>query len=44
MTGINRNVERKQVRRIMRFSGGHPAFRERCDRVAAEGYRKLMLA
>ena len=44
MTGINRNVERKQVRRIMRFSGGHPAFRERCDRVAAEGYRELVLA
>ena len=27
MTGINRNVEGKQVRRIMRYSGGHPAFR-----------------
>ena len=26
MTGINRNVEGKQVRRIMRYSGGHPAF------------------
>ena len=39
MTGINRNVEGKQVRRIMRYSGGHPAFRERCDAVAAEGYR-----
>ena len=28
MTGINRNVEGKQVRRIMRYSGGHPAFRD----------------
>jgi cation diffusion facilitator CzcD-associated flavoprotein CzcO len=44
MTGINRNVEGKQVRRIMRYSGGHPAFRERCDAVAADGYRELTLA
>ena len=44
MTGINRNVEGKQVRRVMRYSGGHPAFRERCDGVAAEGYRELTLA
>ena len=44
MTGINRNVEGKQVRRIMRYSGGHPKFRERCDGVAAAGYRELSLA
>jgi cation diffusion facilitator CzcD-associated flavoprotein CzcO len=44
MTGINRNVEGKQVRRIMRYSGGHPAFREHCDAVAADGYRQLALA
>src|SRR5215470_14425004 len=44
MTGINRNVEGKQVRRIMRYSGGHPKFRERCDTVAAAGYRELSLA
>jgi cation diffusion facilitator CzcD-associated flavoprotein CzcO len=44
MTGINRNVEGKQVRRIMRYSGGHPKFRERCDAVAADGYRELALA
>ena len=43
MTGINRNVEGKQVRRIMRYSGGHPAFRERCEAVAADGYRELAL-
>ena len=43
-TGINRNVEGKQVRRIMRYSGGHPAFRERCEAVAANGYRELVLA
>ena len=44
MTGINRNVEGKQVRRIMRYSGGHPKFRERCDGVSADGYRELSLA
>ena len=42
MTGINRNVEGKQVRRIMRYSGGHPKFRERCE-AAADGYRELAL-
>ena len=44
MTGVNRNVEGKEVRRIMRYSGGHPAFREHCNAVAADGYRKLALA
>jgi cation diffusion facilitator CzcD-associated flavoprotein CzcO len=44
MTGVNRNVEGKQVRRIMRYSGGHPKFRERCDAVVADGYRELVLA
>ncbi len=44
MTGVNRNVEGKEVRRIMRYSGGHPAFRERCEAVAADGYRELALA
>ena len=27
MTGVNRNVEGKQTRKIMRYSGGHSAFR-----------------
>src|SRR5438477_2624554 len=44
MTGINRNVEGKQVRRIMRYSGGHPKFRERCEAAAADGYGELALA
>jgi len=43
MTGINRNVEGKQVRRVMRYSGGHPAFRDRCNAVVAGGYRELSL-
>jgi cation diffusion facilitator CzcD-associated flavoprotein CzcO len=44
MTGVNRNVEGKQIRKIMRYSGGHPTFREHCDAVVADGYRELALA
>ncbi|HEY1795861.1 MAG TPA: NAD(P)/FAD-dependent oxidoreductase [Stellaceae bacterium] len=44
MTGVNRNVEGKQRPRIMRYSGGHPAYREHCDAIAAAGYRTLDLA
>jgi len=44
MTGVNGNVEGKQVPRIMRYSGGHPAYREHCDAIAAAGYRTLALA
>jgi cation diffusion facilitator CzcD-associated flavoprotein CzcO len=43
MTGVNRNVEGKQTPRVMRYSGGHPAYREHCDAVAANGYRQLAL-
>jgi cation diffusion facilitator CzcD-associated flavoprotein CzcO len=44
MTGVNRNVEGRQAPRIMRYSAGHPAYREHCDAVAADGYRTLALA
>jgi hypothetical protein len=44
MTGINRNLEGKQVRRVMRYSGGHPAFRNHCDALSASGYRDLSMA
>jgi hypothetical protein len=44
MTGINRNVDGKQVRKIMRYSGGYPLYREHCDAVAANGYHELALA
>jgi hypothetical protein len=44
MTGINRNVEGSRIRQIMRYSGGHPKFRERCEAVAANGYREMALA
>jgi cation diffusion facilitator CzcD-associated flavoprotein CzcO len=43
MTGINRNVEGKSERIIARYSGSAPAYRERCDRVAADGFRELSL-
>jgi cation diffusion facilitator CzcD-associated flavoprotein CzcO len=44
MTGINSNVEGKQVRIIARYSGSAPAYRARCDEVAAKGYDELALA
>ena len=43
MTGVNRNVEGKQVRKIMRYAGSYPAYREHCDAVATDGYRELAL-
>src|SRR5271165_750491 len=44
MTGINTNVEGKQVRIIARYSGSAPAYRARCDVVAMTGYQELALA
>ena len=41
MTGINMNVEGKQTRTIVRYSGSAPEYRARCDEVAAGGYREL---
>ncbi|MDH2385922.1 NAD(P)/FAD-dependent oxidoreductase [Bradyrhizobium sp. CER78] len=43
MTGINRNVEGKQTRIVARYSGSAPAYRARCDAVAAQGYVELRL-
>ena len=37
MTGINSNVEGKQTRIVARYSGSAPAYRARCDEVAARG-------
>ncbi|WP_422014960.1 flavin-containing monooxygenase [Reyranella sp.] len=42
-TGVNTNVEGKQTRRISRYSGSAPAYRARCDEVAAAGYREMEL-
>jgi cation diffusion facilitator CzcD-associated flavoprotein CzcO len=44
MTGINRNVEGKTVRTVARYSGSAPAYRARCDEVAAHGYREMSLS
>jgi cation diffusion facilitator CzcD-associated flavoprotein CzcO len=44
MTGINSNVEGKQTRIIARYSGSAPAYRARCDEVAANDYQELALA
>src|SRR5690242_4647799 len=44
MTGINRNVEGKTTRIVARYSGSAPAYRARCDEVAAKGYDELRLA
>jgi cation diffusion facilitator CzcD-associated flavoprotein CzcO len=43
MTGINRNVEGKNVRIIARYSGSAPAYRARAEEVAAKGYPELRL-
>jgi cation diffusion facilitator CzcD-associated flavoprotein CzcO len=43
MTGVNRNVEGKQTRILARYSGSAPAYRKRCDAVAARGYREIVL-
>lgn len=42
MTGVNRNLEDKQKPRIMRYSGGHPAYREFCDGVKMDNYRNIL--
>jgi len=44
MTGINRNVDGKTTRIVARYSGSAPAYRTRCDEVAARGYDELKLA
>jgi cation diffusion facilitator CzcD-associated flavoprotein CzcO len=43
MTGYNSNIEGKQTRIVARYSGSAPAYRARCDEVAAGGYRELAL-
>ena len=38
MTGVNRNVEGKDIRRVLQYQGGAPAYREHCEQSAAAGY------
>ena len=42
--GININLEGRQTRNFLLYMGGGPAYRERCDNVAADGYRGMTLA
>ena len=44
MTGINSNVDGKQTRIVARYSGSAPAYRARCDEVAASRYQEFALA
>ncbi len=41
--GINPNVPDKRKRTFLLYSGGAPAYRERCDEVAANGYEGFVL-
>jgi cation diffusion facilitator CzcD-associated flavoprotein CzcO len=43
MTGVNRNIDGHAVRRVLRYNGGHPAFRARAEAVAAAGYREVAI-
>jgi hypothetical protein len=43
MTGVNTNVEGRNVRRVLQYQGGAPQYRERCDAVAAAGYEGMVL-
>ncbi len=44
MTGVNLNVEGKQVRRLVRYSGPAPEFRALCNEIAANDFRELRQA
>lgn len=43
-TGINTNVEASRNASLPAYAGSAPAYRERCDAVAASGYRDLVLS
>jgi cation diffusion facilitator CzcD-associated flavoprotein CzcO len=43
MTGVNSNIDGRQVRRLMRYSGSAPDYRKWCDRVADGGFREIEL-
>ncbi len=42
-TGVNHNVPGRNIRRIMQYQGGAPAYRAHCDAVAADSYRGMLL-
>ena len=41
--GINPNVPGKNKRTFLLYAGGAPAYREKCDEVAANGYAGFVL-
>jgi len=41
--GVNKNLPHKLKRRFLLYAGGAPAYRERCDEVAADNYRGFLL-
>ena len=43
MTGINLNVEGKQTRTVVRYTGTAPEYRARCDDVAKNKFKELHL-
>ena len=44
MTGVNMNVEGKQTRTVVRYSGTAPEYRATCTAVAESGYRELQFS
>ena len=44
MTGINKNVPWRNKRTFMAYAGGAPAYRERCEAVAANNYEGFTLS
>jgi len=42
--GINSNIPGKQTRNFLLYAGGGPAYREKCDTVAANGYEGFDIA
>jgi hypothetical protein len=43
MTGVNMNVDGRQQRRLVRYSGTAPEYRARCTGMAAGGYAELVM-
>ncbi len=41
MTGVNSNIDGRQVRRLMRYSGSAPDYRKWCNRVADGGFKEI---
>lgn len=42
MTGVNKNIEGRSVRRPYRFGGGFPSFKRYCDEVVSKGYAGVL--